>query len=1072
MLGDVNVTVLGSSLGEAAGNKFTNLTGIDVVRLTDTYGLYAGVSKFGSEYDKQLSKVVLGSAGKTVSFDVKDLTAGAQANVYGIYGNKADITVDGQLAKVTVDSKTNGTAYGLMVENATTVNLNSDSTEFNVTAANKAVGLQVADTAVLNLNGKVTVNATEGLVGNGTINVAKDLTLNNSSVNGFTGQFNLKGGVLALNEKNGYFAGNVDVNGGTLDLTGAELADGTLAKTTLTSGSLTATSGQIFTAASETGGTLTSSAEKLGNHGLTFNGGTLTLNDARYTLDYSSSASGLVGGATQVVFTGTLVDTSKPDGEKNQIDLTQTDVQNNGTQNTVHANATGDLTAEKNKHNLAVGELPTVGDNTTTVVKGNLGVKDLELNKQATKVDVNDGKRLTLVGGTPTEELIKRDPSDEGVAKDLTVTVGSDTDAGVLQLGASGVTSGGVINDQVVVKAKGNVTTMAGDFTLKNVEVQGTVNVQSDAKLTIKTLKLNNGTVTSLGDLTIDQVDPTATNGVINVGNDTAKGALTVTKSLNGAVVFLDPVWTDGVGVEGASKLVHQGEAVDGTVIVGRNSYAVFGANTDEGFINALGQSGLTWGQQGVTAAFYADKALTVQKGLLVDGGLTAMPGTTPADGEVTFGANSLFVANVGGLAAGTAMLTGSGALTVDATAKAVLVNVKKGEAYKLHSADSTNQWDKTNVTSANGMFVLNKDLSKDGNYVFDLTSASTVYGGLMQATKLADSAMSSTGADYDYANKVLSDAAGDKAAVGARFDAAMNPVGALGVYTTGYDRSAELRQSVREQVGTVTDSHLWVDAVGGRTEFDGLSTGAQSLNLKTEHAGVVVGAETIVADTTVGVAVTAGKGSTRNNAVAGKDHFDYYGFTLYGQKDMNGFTVTADASVTALNSEVAVGGVVDENVDVDTVVWSLGAEVAKTYAFGEMNLTPFVGAELYHLRADGYRTRHGADVASVNATAVEFPMGVRGDMTFDTKDGTKVKPGFSLAVVPTVGDREIDPTVTFAGASQSMNYTFADDVKVRSALTLDAVKDRFGLGIGLGYDWGNEERSGLSAQVKARFMF
>lgn len=145
---------------------------------------------------------------------------------------------------------------------------------------------------------------------------------------------------------------------------------------------------------------------------------------------------------------------------------------------------------------------------------------------------------------------------------------------------------------------------------------------------------------------------------------------------------------------------------------------------------------------------------------------------------------------------------------------------------------------------------------------------------------------------------------------------------------------------------------------------------------------------------------------------------------------------------------------------------------MSKTFAAGDVNVTPFVGADVYHLKADGYRTKHGAQVADVSATAVEFPVGVRGDMTFDTASGMTVKPGFSLAVVPTVGDREIDPTVSFAGASQSMTYTFADDVKVRGALTLDAVKDRFGVGLGLGCDWGNEDRAGVNVQVKARYLF
>lgn len=78
----------------------------------------------------------------------------------------------------------------------------------------------------------------------------------------------------------------------------------------------------------------------------------------------------------------------------------------------------------------------------------------------------------------------------------------------------------------------------------------------------------------------------------------------------------------------------------------------------------------------------------------------------------------------------------------------------------------------------------------------------------------------------------------------------------------------------------------------------------------------------------------------------------------------------------------------------------------------------------------------------------------------FDT-NGFKVSPDFSFAVVPTVGDREIDSNVRFAGAESTYNFTFADDVKVRTNLGLNA-----------GYDWGNEERSATRLMLNARCLF
>ena len=146
ILGDLSVDVTGSSVGAAAGNQYTGIE-LDVVRLTDTYGLYAGVTAIdGVEgYENQVSKVTLGSAGKTVRFHVANHSTGASGDVYGIYGNKADIRIDGRALDITVDSQTDGTAYGVKIENNTTLRLATENIAINVTG-NNAVALSVDDT--------------------------------------------------------------------------------------------------------------------------------------------------------------------------------------------------------------------------------------------------------------------------------------------------------------------------------------------------------------------------------------------------------------------------------------------------------------------------------------------------------------------------------------------------------------------------------------------------------------------------------------------------------------------------------------------------------------------------------------------------------------------------------------------------------------------------------------------------------------------------------------------------------------------------------------------------------------
>ena len=82
------------------------------------------------------------------------------------------------------------------------------------------------------------------------------------------------------------------------------------------------------------------------------------------------------------------------------------------------------------------------------------------------------------------------------------------------------------------------------------------------------------------------------------------------------------------------------------------------------------------------------------------------------------------------------------------------------------------------------------------------------------------------------------------------------------------------------------------------------------------------------------------------------------------------------------------------------------------------------------------------------------------------------IKPTFELAVVPTAADRDIDSKVKFAGASSNYNFTFADDIQVRSQLGVEAATDKFRFGLNAGYNWGNEERSDVAIEARMKYLF
>lgn len=155
----------------------------------------------------------------------------------------------------------------------------------------------------------------------------------------------------------------------------------------------------------------------------------------------------------------------------------------------------------------------------------------------------------------------------------------------------------------------------------------------------------------------------------------------------------------------------------------------------------------------------------------------------------------------------------------------------------------------------------------------------------------------------------------------------------------------------------------------------------------------------------------------------------------------------------------MTVGGAAAVDTDTTTAVWSIGAQVQKTFDV-RVDVTPFIGMDIYHVRSDGYSTGHCASVQDSDATAVEFPIGGTVAKTYESSTGAVIAPSFTLAVVPTVADREIDSKVKFGGAESTYKFTFADDVKVRANLGFNVKKDNLQIGFASGYEWATKNEA------------
>ena len=881
-------------------------------------------------------------------------------------------------------------------------------------------------------------------------------------------------------------AGNVDL--GTLSITAGvtNVSGGNVyadkidvsgsGKLAVNGGSLHTYTDQIFKkGVGEDGQTVNPEGVK---NGIELTKGTVAFEDQLYNEFYKNNAISLAKDGVSVVFNGQRVGLS---GGSISID----DV---GDQEGV-VESQVDVSVDKNQ-----GADASIGNSFgVSGIKVDSGVKSVTIGGDA------DGATVTLVGGTDEQGNLKEviDFADEGGSVKIdnkgTLALGQDGAANnegklssAVTVGNSGtlaVNSGKFTVADATVEAGGTVAVAGGEATFEKLQTSGGTIDVTGGSASIGNMNLGAGNTTILGKVTVDkiQVGNQKEDSVVNIGtagNDGRAGKLTITSdSLGGATYFLDPAY--GNGIEQGSSLKFAGKNIDGKLIAGQNSYLVLGSTDDSELLKLFAENdSLTWGGNDgeIGAAVYVGAPITVDASgyIYADADLTSIDNLGQiAGGSVYFDSNSALVANVSNAEDGKAMITvGEGAsVTVNDGSKAILVgDIRQDITYKLINNNQANQvWDK-NLMAGNGMWDLKMD--ENGNIKANLQDARQVYGDSMQGADLANAGILGSEAERKYVNDVLTDTSGNLAAAAARFDAAMNPAGALTAFTTAYDRASDLRRIVREESVKGEGNRLWAQVTGGKTKLDGISSGAQSIKTDTNVYGLAIGGEAQFTNFMLGAAITAGTGKTENDAVDGTDDFEYYGFSLYGKTSVAGFDLLGDVSATWLKSDFTIGGAADVDTDTTTAVYSFGVQGEKKFEMSWADFTPFIGVDVYHVRSDGFDNGHGAKIDDSDATAVEIPIGARLSKSLETTGGFHMEPSFMLAVVPTIADTEIDSKVRFAGAESTYNFTFADDVKIRSNIGLDAVKDNFTFGLRAGYEWGDEERSAMNLQLRAKYAF
>lgn len=885
------------------------------------------------------------------------------------------------------------------------------------------------------------------------------------------GKLTLEGnGTYKLGTENGHLtvadeSSEINLYGGTLvadnlrDLTKESVDKGIILNK---DGVIETKSGQIFANSIAVDG-LTKDSGEVTNNAIDYQGGTLKFTDTKYTLEYVAKANENLDakGATSIVMTGDVI--GAVDNKVSVDEVASVTGDNAGTNV-----ALDKVTAEADK-NLIVGIANAPTDAVENIqiedaVATGFAVGTLNMTAGSTGVVITNNQEVTL-GGTAGGTIVTVDGKDEEVK----IVVGT-TD----KVDGAVTTSGTLNIGNKLVNETTNALTVKGEVVVNK---ESELNVRGNTEVT-KELTVKGGTVNiTNGSLTTTVV--AENDSLINVGDNSAAGMLKSTDTkLNGSKLLLDPAWKDGASIETASKagieFASDAGGVDGLLTIGQNSVLSEGTTDTSKAEAAFAKSGLTWGKDGITAALYIEKNMNLASngGIKVDGTITkdnVATGGYAETGKVEFGANSLLMVNGAEIIGNNAAITGVTNVIVADSSKLYIDGAVDNGIYNIIGDFETAGWNAENILSDNALIKF-EDNKTDGKFdvIASLQSTDKVYGGAVVIGDVVDAAMQGK----DSSTKNFFKAAvniNNNATTVAQVDAlnASANIGELGGSSRNtYVASNLLTDAVAEHMSLANekdhDQDIWAHYVHSKENVDGLALGGMTANYDTQYNGIVVGADLYKnGKGTIGTALTYIDGSTTGSSLASstKNDATYYGMSIYGGVVNEDSAVIGDISylhgkndITQRNSGATL------TAEPETDAFSIGVKAEKSFKAGNGKIVPYAGLRYMHLGTGNYANSISMNYDVDDANLFLLPIGVKYSTTHKTA-GWTLRPIVEVGYVWTMGDRDIDQTVSLNGASNGFGFNIADSGAYIGRFAVEAEKANVTYGLGYEYQKGDSTK-------------
>lgn len=1067
---DIAADVSNGSTLQAANVDFTG--GIEASGRSKII-LNGGSVTAGNFYDKAykpLYSTEIGADGATIELNKVKIDSNLGAFDGGVITvSDSNVNADtaifasGKGAVINLNSSDGSATYtvgedGIEAEDGAAINVNGGkvNTSYLVANANTTITVKNADvkaTEIIDVDGakaSITFDGTEKNV----------YTVNKGIVAENGGKIYINGGTLQDNNLKSKMYGVVTEEGDTLNTANKGIV---LNK----NGVISTMSDQIYAnAASEN----QKESGAITNEGIDFKGGSLILNDAKYTQSYTDSAQAELKkqGATKLTMSGELV--------KEETGEVKTEISVDEAADKFGSDTELDKVTAKAESNLLVGSKDSslagkdiAGVNVKDQVENGFAVGKLDLGAGSNGVVITNDKEVTL-GGSQGGSVITVDGADAKVK----VVVGTDEaatakTAGKLNIGNALATENTnyKLNGDVVVNKDSHLNISGQAEITDSVSLNdANINVNKGA---LKTADLNvTGNNQLLGAVNADKLNAVA-GASLAIGNNNGAGKLTVeTADLNGGMIFLDPAWNVSTGIEGASGLAVKDvtSGLNGAYVAGQNSKLSFGADLAAADA-AFARSGETWSNSGVTAGAYVDSTVDVANGsITVDGSLTTAPTTVPANGSVKFADNSMLMVNASKISDTQAAITGVATADISANSKLYIDNAEKDKTYKIIDGTVAN-WNVDNILSNNKLLKFTVDT--DANTVTTTSrSVKAAYGDAVIAGDVYDAAVLVGGAAADFVAKAADEHVNaDTATQVSAFNSAATLSELAGVEHGTYAASNLLTDAVTDHMSLANDkdhdSDIWAKYIHTKEDIDGLSVANFGADYDAQYNGIVVGADLYKnGKATVGAALTYVDGNINGNTLAARTKNDatYYGASIYGGIQNEDSAVVGDISylhgkndITQYNSGATL------TADAKSDAFSIGVRAEKSVKAGVGKFVPYAGIRYMHLGAGNYTNSIGMAYDGDDMNLWLLPVGVK--YSADVKaGGWTIRPIAEVGYVWNMGDRDATQTVSLNGASDGFGYDVTDNGSYIGRFVVEAEKANVTYGLGYEYQKGDSVKA------------